>query len=117
MRVPRIFLCVAVAAIPTTGLARAATIPSSPGQQPVPTRPAPAVAGQAAPVPEQPVARRITVEEVKKRMDAGQKVVIIDTRGTFAGPRVTGSTHVPADKLDAWAKDVPKNTFIVAYCT
>ncbi len=63
------------------------------------------------------VARRITAEEVKKRIDAGQKVTILDTRSKFVGPKVKGAAHVPEAEIDAWAKDVPKDTFIVAYCT
>lgn len=90
--------------------------PSSSPPTPAPTAAAPAQTAAAAPF-DPKVARRITAEEVKKRMDAGKPVIWIDTRGKFVGPIVKGAAHVPADKLDAWAKDVPKDAFIVAYCT
>jgi hypothetical protein len=63
------------------------------------------------------VARRITPDEVKKRMDAGEKVVFIDTRGSFSGPIVKGAHHVPSNKLDEWSKEIAKDMLIVAYCT
>lgn len=63
------------------------------------------------------VARRITPDEVKKRIDAGEKVVFIDTRSSFTGPMVTGAHHVPAGKVADWSKDLAKDTLIVAYCT
>lgn len=63
------------------------------------------------------VARRITPDEVKKRMDAGEKVVFIDTRGSFSGPIVKGAHHVPSGKLDEWSKEIAKDMLIVAYCT
>jgi hypothetical protein len=30
---------------------------------------------------------------------------------------VTGAVLVPNDRIEAWAKDVPKGALIVAYCT
>ncbi len=63
------------------------------------------------------VARRITPDEVKKRMDAGEKVVFVDTRSSFSGPIVKGAHHVPSNKLDDWSKELAKDTLVVAYCT
>jgi hypothetical protein len=104
----------ALALAPSAGLAQQHAAPKS-------APPAPQAAPQAtAPVQQAfdpKVARRITADEVKKRMDAGDKIIIIDTRSKFTGPMVKGAKHVPGDQLDAWAKDVPKDTFILAYCT
>jgi hypothetical protein len=63
------------------------------------------------------VARRMTAEDVKARLEEGQKITVIDTRSAFTGPMAKGAAHVPADQLTAWAKDLPKETMIVAYCT
>ena len=63
------------------------------------------------------VARRITPDDVKKRMDAGDKVVFVDTRSSFTGPKVAGAHHVPLGKVGDWSKDLAKDTLIVAYCT
>lgn len=63
------------------------------------------------------VARRITPEEVQKRRDAGEKAIILDTRGSTGDTVIRGSVHVTSDRMAAWAKDVPKDALIVAYCT
>jgi hypothetical protein len=112
MRYRPIVLGVALAAASVSASARQAA--PAPAQSPPAAAPAAAATSQAF---DPGIARRITVEEIKKRMDAGQKVIIIDTRGKFVGPFVKGATHVTAQDLDTWAKDVPKDAFIVAYCT
>jgi hypothetical protein len=63
------------------------------------------------------VARRIKPEEVQQRQKAGQKVIVLDTREGVSGEIVKGAVLVPADGIEAWAKDVPKKALIVAYCT
>lgn len=62
-------------------------------------------------------ARRITAEEVKLRVEAGEKVVVVDTRSKFTGPKIKDAVNATVDKVAAWAKDLPKDTFIVTYCT
>jgi hypothetical protein len=63
------------------------------------------------------VARRIKPEEVQQRQKAGQKAIILDTRASMSDEIVKGAVLVPADGIEAWAKNVPKKTLIVAYCT
>jgi hypothetical protein len=63
------------------------------------------------------VARRITPEEVQKRRAAGEKPIILDTRGSVGDVVAQGAVRVPNDQIEIWAKDVPKKTWIVAYCT
>jgi hypothetical protein len=63
------------------------------------------------------VARRIKPEEVRQRQKAGQKPIIVDTRASVSDEIVKGAVVVPADGLEAWAKGIPKNALIVAYCT
>ena len=79
----------------------------------------PAQASQAAPAGafDAKVARRMDATELKRRMDAGEKIVVLDTRSSFSGPMAKGAEHVTYDKLDAWAKDHAKDALIVAYCT
>jgi len=62
-------------------------------------------------------ARRISADDLKKRMDAGEKPIILDTRFATGDTIAKGAVHVTNDKIDAWAKDVPKDKLIVAYCT
>jgi rhodanese-related sulfurtransferase len=84
---------------------------------------APALAAQArkaaAPADEfDPViARRISVEDLRARLEAGEKVVYVDNRYKPTGPIVQGAHLVMEDAIAAWAKDVPKDALIVNYCT
>jgi hypothetical protein len=102
-------------AMAATGLAQSSgTAPKSPV----------APAQSAAPPSQTPqaqidptVARRIKPDEVKKRVDAGEKVVFVDTRSSTGDAIVKGAVHVPSSRIDAWAKDIAKDTFIVTYCT
>jgi hypothetical protein len=63
------------------------------------------------------VARRIKPEEVQRRQEKGEKAVIIDTRSSVGNLIAKGAVQVPNDRLEAWAKDIPKDALIVAYCT
>jgi hypothetical protein len=63
------------------------------------------------------VARRIKPEDVVKRRAAGEKPIILDTRGVPTDVVARGAALVPNAKIEEWAKDVPKNAFIVTYCT
>jgi hypothetical protein len=63
------------------------------------------------------IARRITPDEVQQRLKAGEKPIMLDARGSFGDVVAQGAVQVPADRLEAWAKDVPKKSLIVAYCT
>lgn len=63
------------------------------------------------------VARRIKPEEVQKRQAAGEKLILLDTRGSVGNLIAKGAVQVPGSGVEAWAKDIPKDALIVAYCT
>jgi hypothetical protein len=63
------------------------------------------------------VARRITPAEVQQRLKAGEKAILVDARSSVGDLVAQGAVRVPPDRLEAWAKDVPKKSLIVAYCT
>jgi hypothetical protein len=63
------------------------------------------------------VARRISVEDLQKRMKAGAKPIILDTRGHVPDEIAKGAVPVTSDRIESWAKDVKRDAFIVAYCT
>jgi hypothetical protein len=63
------------------------------------------------------VARRITVEDLQKRLAGTTPVVFLDTRGAPAGPVPKGAMHVTSDQVESWAKNRDKRTLIIAYCT
>ena len=63
------------------------------------------------------VARRVTVDEIKKSLEAKKDVVIVDVRGVTNGQTIEGAVHVPHTDLAMWAKEQPKDRMIVTYCT
>jgi hypothetical protein len=66
-------------------------------------------------------APRITVEELKRRMDAGGDFTVIDTRNPTAWAEsdtmLPEAIRVPLDKLEDNLPRIPKNKPVVAYCT
>jgi rhodanese-related sulfurtransferase len=68
---------------------------------------------------EEPV--RISREEVKRRLDAGEHVVFLDTRSVDAwrkaDAQIPGSTRVPPDDVEQHLNEIPREGLIVTYCT
>jgi rhodanese-related sulfurtransferase len=66
-------------------------------------------------------APRITVEELKKRMDAGEDFTVIDVRNPNAWAEtdtvIPEAIRLPLDKLEESLPRIPKNRPAVAYCT
>jgi len=62
------------------------------------------------------VVRRIALEETLTRLDAGEDVIFLDTRERAIGPMIQDAVHVPYSWLGKWAKEQPKDAFIIAYC-
>ena len=87
---------------------------AKPAQSADAAKPAPSVVAQA-PAEE---ARRVTVEELKKMLDAG-KAVVYDTRAKAAydSEHIKGSLSVPFDQVAARTDDFPKDKTLVFYCT
>jgi hypothetical protein len=89
--------------------------PVSAAPQPQPTLPmAVATAGddQMAAVP------RMTVQELKNRMDANE-VVVIDVRDiqTYMASHIPGSLHIPLVYIHGELPYLPRDKPIVTYCT
>ncbi len=66
-------------------------------------------------------APRITVDDLRKRMEAGEDFVLIDTRNPQAWAqsevKLPEAIRVPLDNLDESLPKIPKDKPIVAYCT
>jgi rhodanese-related sulfurtransferase len=66
-------------------------------------------------------APRITVEELKKRMDAGEDFTVIDVRNPEAWAEtdtaIPEAIRVPLGQLEESLPRIPKNRPVVAYCT
>jgi membrane protein DedA with SNARE-associated domain len=64
---------------------------------------------------------RITPEELKKKMDAGEEVVIVDLRGSmdFEAEPITipGARRINAADLDSAKEELTKAQEVVLYCT
>ena len=66
-------------------------------------------------------ALRITVDELKRRMEAGEDFTLIDVRNPQAWAEsdtmLPEAIRVPPDKLEENLSRSPKNRPVVAYCT
>lgn len=64
---------------------------------------------------------RITVDELKRRMHAGEEFTIIDARSPEAWAEsdtmIPESVRVPVDQLERNLLAIPKTRPVVAYCT
>lgn len=63
-------------------------------------------------------ARRVTVDELKKMLDAGQAVVY-DTRAktSYDQEHIKGALSMPANEVADRVGELPKDKTIVFYCT
>jgi rhodanese-related sulfurtransferase len=68
-----------------------------------------------------PDAFKITVEELRKRMEAGEEFVFLDVRNPEAWAEseamVPNAIRVPLDRLEEKLPYIPKERNIVTYCT
>ena len=64
---------------------------------------------------------RIGIDEVRKRVEAGEDIVFVDTRNPQAWAQsdvmLPKAIRIPADNLDKHLSEIPKDKMIVAYCT
>jgi hypothetical protein len=65
--------------------------------------------------------QRISVDEVKKRMDRAEAVAFLDSRSEDAWRKaetqIPRSIRVPPDSIDAHLDEIPRRGLIVPYCT
>jgi hydroxyacylglutathione hydrolase len=68
-----------------------------------------------------PEAPRITVDELKRRMDAGEDFTVIDVRNPQAWDQsdtmMPGAIRIPLDDFERHLSQIPKNRPVVTYCT
>ena len=64
---------------------------------------------------------RITPEELKRKVDAGENVTVVDLRHSIdfeASPEtIPGALVFPAEELEKRHKELPRDREIVLYCT
>lgn len=66
-------------------------------------------------------ATRVTVDEVKERMDRGEPLVFIDARNpqawSEAETKLPNALRVPADEVEQHLDEIPRDRAVVTYCT
>lgn len=66
-------------------------------------------------------ATRVTTDEVKARMDKGEKFVFVDSRNpkawAEADTKLPGAIRVPADEAQQHLNEIPRNHTVITYCT
>ncbi|MEK6678079.1 MAG: rhodanese-like domain-containing protein [Nitrospirota bacterium] len=64
---------------------------------------------------------RITKEELKAKLDKGEKIIILDvrTKSSYNGStmRIKGDVRKEPDMAESWYKELPMDKEIVTYCT
>jgi rhodanese-related sulfurtransferase len=66
-------------------------------------------------------ATRLTVEEVKARMDRGEQFTFVDARNPTAwgeaDTKLPGAIRVPADEVEEHLAEIPHDRVVISYCT
>lgn len=66
-------------------------------------------------------ATRITVDELKERMDRGEQFAFIDIRNPQAwgqsDRKLPNAIRVPAAELEQHLDEIPKDRTVITYCT
>jgi rhodanese-related sulfurtransferase len=64
---------------------------------------------------------RISKEEVKKRLDSGERIVFLDIRNPDpwerAERKIKGAIRLPLNEIDQRIGSIPKDRPIITYCT
>jgi rhodanese-related sulfurtransferase len=64
---------------------------------------------------------RITIEDLKRRMDAHEPLTVLDSRAPDAWKgsdvQIPGSIRVPPDDVDEHLAEIPHDRLVVSYCT
>jgi rhodanese-related sulfurtransferase len=64
---------------------------------------------------------RVTVDEVRTRLDRGEPLAIVDARSadawSKATSRIPGAIRVPPDDVAAHLEEIPRDRAVITYCT
>jgi rhodanese-related sulfurtransferase len=60
---------------------------------------------------------QMTAKDLKRRLDKGEKILILDARSHLGAEMIKGAQHVPVSEAEDWAKTADKKAVIVTYCT
>jgi rhodanese-related sulfurtransferase len=66
-------------------------------------------------------ATRVTVDEIKERMDRGEQFAFVDTRNpkawAEAETKLPDAIRVPADEVEQNLSEIPRDRTVITYCT
>jgi rhodanese-related sulfurtransferase len=66
-------------------------------------------------------ATRVTVDELKQRLERGEEFTFVDTRNPTAWgeaqQKLPHAIRLTADELDQHLNEVPKDRTVITYCT
>ena len=66
-------------------------------------------------------ATRVTVDEVRERMERGEQFAFLDTRNPQAWgeaeTKLPGAIRVPAGELEQHLSEIPRDRAVITYCT
>ncbi|HKY30657.1 MAG TPA: rhodanese-like domain-containing protein [Pyrinomonadaceae bacterium] len=66
-------------------------------------------------------ATRVTVDELKERMDRGEQFAFVDTRNPKAWgeaeTKLPGAIRVPAEEVEQHLPEIPRDRTVITYCT
>lgn len=66
-------------------------------------------------------ATRITVDEIRERLNRGEQFAFVDTRNPQAwgesDQKLPGAIRVPADEVDQHVSEIPHDRSVITYCT
>jgi rhodanese-related sulfurtransferase len=66
-------------------------------------------------------ATRVTVDEIKERMNRGEEFSFLDTRNPLAWgeakTKLPGAIRVPADEVPQHLAEIPRDRVVITYCT
>jgi rhodanese-related sulfurtransferase len=62
---------------------------------------------------------RITVEELRKKIEAGEDIIVVDLRNSIDGMAdgIPGALRIPVEDLDSRFQDIPRDRDIILYCS
>ncbi|MEP6570071.1 MAG: rhodanese-like domain-containing protein [Acidobacteriota bacterium] len=64
---------------------------------------------------------RVTVDEIKERMDRGEEFTFVDSRNPQAWAeaenKLPGAIRVPADEVEQHLAEIPHDRTVITYCT
>ena len=64
---------------------------------------------------------RVTVDEVRERMERGEPFAFVDTRNPKAwsesNEKLPRAIRVPADEIEKHLSEIPRDRVVITYCT